>query len=305
MQELINFNEYPIKNVLDVLLKDRTTNKNIIFATNEYSNIDNRITEKTQITTDFFKYNSQLKIEPRVKKSKEEKDSRTKKKAEVFTPSWICNKMNNHCDTEWFGRENVFNRENGQEWSITTEKIKFPQGKTWQDYINSKRLEITCGEAPYIVSRYDAATGDIISIKDRIGILDRKIRVINEHTRTEKAWFKWVKKAYQSVYGYEFQGDNLLIARSNLINTFVEYMQDRWNRKPTDNELKIISKIVSWNIWQMDGIHGNIPYGKPNEKNEQINLLELYNVIPNEINCNIYDWDKKKVVTYKCLKEGR
>ena len=40
MQELINSHEYPIKNILDVLLKDGTTNKNIIFATNEYSNIN-------------------------------------------------------------------------------------------------------------------------------------------------------------------------------------------------------------------------------------------------------------------------
>lgn len=48
MQELINFHEYPIKNILDVLLKDRTTNKNIIFATNEYSNINKTLTEKVK-----------------------------------------------------------------------------------------------------------------------------------------------------------------------------------------------------------------------------------------------------------------
>lgn len=304
MQELINFHEYPIKNVLDVLLKDRTTNKNIIFATNEYSNINKMLTEKTQITSDLLAKDGYLKLEPRVKKSSVNQADRTKKKAEVFTPSWICNKMNNHCDTEWFGRENVFNIENGQEWTTIDEKIKFSKDKKWQDYVKSKRLEITCGEAPYIVSRYDAATGEKIPIKDRIGILDRKLRVINEHTQKENTWLYWVKKAYQSVYGYEFQGDNLLIARSNLLNTFVEYMEERWNRKPTVKELNEISNIISWNIWQMDGLQSKIPYGKPQE--EQITFNELYNIIPNgeDIDCNIYDWDENKIISYKSIKEG-
>lgn len=57
--------------------------------------------------------------------------------------------------------------------------------------MDSKRLEITCGEAPYIVSRYDAATGEIIPIERRIGILDRKLRVVNENTETEEDWLFW------------------------------------------------------------------------------------------------------------------
>ena len=303
MQELVNFNEYPIKDVLDILLKDRTTNKNIIFATNEYQETENNISAKSQITKELFK-NNEINIEPRVQKSIEDQEKRTKKKAEVFTPSWICNKMNNHCDSEWFGRENVFNSENGQEWITEEKKIKFDNDKTWKDYINSKRLEITCGEAPYIVSRYDASNGNIIPIKNRIGILDRKLRIINEHTKTEKTWFNWVKKAYQSVYGYEFQGDNLLLARSNLVNTFVEYKLDRWNEKPTDEELKVISNIVSWNIWQMDGINGNVPFGMPKDNENQIDFLELCNIIPKEVDCKIYDWDEKKAIPYKSLKES-
>lgn len=303
MQELVNFNEYPIKNVLDILLKDRTTNKNIVFATNEYQKAVKTISAKSQITVGLFE-NNKISIEPRVQKSIEDQEKRTKKKAEVFTPSWICNKMNNHCDTEWFGRDNVFNFENGQEWITEEKKIKFDKNKTWKDYINSKRLEITCGEAPYIVSRYDASNGNIIPIKDRIGILDRKLRIINEHTRTEKTWFNWVKKAYQSVYGYEFQGDNLLLARSNLVNTFVEYKLDRWNEKPTEEELNVISNIVSWNIWQMDGIKGNVPFGMPNDDDSQIDFLELCNIVPKEVDCKIYDWKEKKVVQYNSLRES-
>lgn len=87
----------------------------------------------------------------------------------------------------------------------------------WTDYVLSTRLEISCGEAPYLVSRYDTITGQPINIIDRIGILDRKIRVINENTYTENDWMYWVLKAYQSIYGFELQGDNLLLARENLL----------------------------------------------------------------------------------------
>lgn len=56
------------------------------------------------------------------------------------------------------------------------EKIKFPDKKdrTWQKYVDERRLEITCGEAPYLVSRYDAVSGEPLELKDRIGMLDRK-----------------------------------------------------------------------------------------------------------------------------------
>jgi len=44
----------------------------------------------------------------------------------VFTPAWIVKQMNNHCDAEWFGRPDVFNHQDGQDWSVNTEPVKFP-----------------------------------------------------------------------------------------------------------------------------------------------------------------------------------
>lgn len=177
--------------------------------------------------------------------------------------------------------------------------------------IDSKRLEITCGEAPYIVSRYDAATGELIEIGKRIGILDRKLRVVNENTDNESDWFKWVLRAYQSVYGYEFQGDNLLIARINLLVTFVDYMQDRWGRVPTDTELRKIANVIVWNLWQMDGMTGTVPFGKPKEQYHQYSLFDF--VVVDEANdvekqpdmeCRIYDWRSDRSLTYRSIKEG-
>lgn len=314
MDKLIDMNVYPVSKNLKALLKDKTTKKNIIFATSVYSSKGTPIKETEQMTEKILKGFAQCEIQPRVLKNREQQQERTRAKAEVFTPSWICNKMNNHCDEEWFGRKNVFNTEQGQEWRLNTEKIEFDTEDDWKKYVDSKRLEITCGEAPYIVSRYDAATGEIIEIKRRIGILDRKLRVVNENTDNETEWFKWVLRAYQSVYGYEFQGDNLLIARINLLITFVDYMQDRWNRVPTEAELRKVVNVIVWNFWQMDGITGMIPFGKNKEEYHQFNLFDFVvadeldsqdTEEPEEVYCRIYDWRSDKSLTYKSMKEGR
>ena len=216
--------------------------------------------------------------------------------------------MNNHCDEEWFGKSGIFNVESENGWKVTDSPVPFEHEGDWMKYIDSKRLEITCGEAPYIVSRYDAATGEQIKIGNRIGILDRKLRVVNENTDNESDWFKWVLRAYQSVYGYEFQGDNLLIARINLLVTFVDYMQDRWGRVPTDTELRKIANVIVWNLWQMDGMTGTVPFGEPKEQYHQYSLFDL--VVADKANneekhpdmeCRIYDWRSDRSLTYRSV----
>lgn len=314
MSKLIDLNEYPVNTVLPQLLKDRTTGENIIFATDAYLEENPDITEKTPMTKELLLGLNSCDIQPRVLKSQEAQAARTKKKAEVFTPAWICNKMNNHCDTEWFGRENVFNIEQENEWISVEEKIQFPEGKTWHDYINSTRLEITCGEAPYIVSRYDAATGELIPIEKRIGILDRKIRIINEHSKSKKEWYGYVYQALKSVYGYEFQGDNLLIARINLLMTFCDYAKARWNEEPTQKQLLHVVDIITWNIWQMDGLRGVVPNGGMatiEEEFHQMTFFDLLGVGEPEseennraLECLIYDWDSKQAIKYNDLKRG-
>lgn len=104
-------------------------------------------------------------------------------------------------------------------------RIEFLHPKTWRDYVDAKRLEITCGEAPYLVSRYDTTTGDLIPVYERIGLFDRKMRIVNENCSTDEEWLKWSRRAVQSVFGYEFQGDSVLIARENLLYDYIDYIQ--------------------------------------------------------------------------------
>ena len=308
MKKLIDINNYPVSVVLKTLVKDKTTGQNIILATTAHTKRGRVFGKTKQITEELLQSIGADLIQPRVAKSLEKQAERTRARAEVFTPSWICNKMNNHCDAEWFGRENVFNTEDGQSWKPTSKPIKFENENDWQKYVDSKRLEITCGEAPYIVSRYDTTTAEIIPIKKRIGILDRKLRVVNENTDNENDWLRWTYRAFQSVYGYEFQGDNLLIARINLLVTFVDYMQDRWKRVPTESELQKVANIIAWNVWQMDGITGKVPFGKPKEK-KTLNMFDFTvgdnDSEPEEMDCKIFDWTRRRSYTYKSIKEGR
>ena len=225
--------------------------------------------------------------------------------------------MNNFIDEEWLDKYSAFNNENDINWTTLDDKIEFSEGKTWKDYVLSRRLEITCGEAPYLVSRYDAATGEIIPVNDRIGILDRKLRVISENVKSKKEWLTWVYRAYESTYGYEFQGDNLLIARINLLETFVEYMEERWGETPSDSSLKRIARIITYNIWQMDGIRDVLPYSGANEfldLDVDPNQTDLFGLIDTNLkNKNkeevklthalIYDWKKEKPFLFIKIKE--
>ena len=196
LKELIELQSFPVRTTLKILLKDKTTRENIIWATGSYKEFGEQYADDRQMTVEALVGLNPIMLQPRIMKAMEQQQERTKSHAEVFTPAWICNKMNNYCDEVWFDRKDVFNILRRKEWDTTKEKIEFPEDKTWQQYVDSRRLEITCGEAPYIVSRYDAATGEIIPIEDRIGILDRKMRVINENTDNEEEWIKWTIRAF-------------------------------------------------------------------------------------------------------------
>ena len=302
--------------VLETLLVDHTTHKNIIWATDMYvRDYGKEYAFDKEITIEQITGENGFVIRPRSVKTLEEQKYRIKDKAEVFTPSWICNAQNNLIDDAWFGRKNVFNvelvNETGQhDWSPTEEKIEFVKANDWMRYVHDTRLEITCGEAPYLASRYDAITGEIIPIKKRIGMLDRKLRVVGENTPNlskemnfmqrkiiRRNWIRAAYKAMQSVYGFEWQGDSLLIARETLLYTFIDYYQAKFNteKAPEKDCLLKVAKIISWNLWQMDGLKYGIPGYTPKEHlpNElELNFQNTEEVKPYNRYCRIMEWNK-------------
>ena len=324
MEQLIDFHAPEVQAVLDTLLKDKSTGKNIIWATDPPEELQTvmyePVTDRSQITTQQLWLTHYEVVLPRMMKQTDTQQQRTRKKGEVFSPAWVCNKMNNALDADWFrglgAEENAgqFTVELPQGWQTVETPVQFPvcKGRTpaWVQYVQSRRLEVTCGEAPFLASRYDAATGEMIPVARRIGILDRKLRVVGENAATEDEWRKYATHAVQSTYGYEYQGDNLLLARVNLLLTYAEHLQARWQRKPTKEELQPIANIISWNLWQMDGLRLSVPGGKPQPEAEQLDLFSMFGAAESQlptVSCKVKNWRKGSHGTaqnFETIQEG-
>lgn len=270
--------------VLKKLLQDhsKSTSKTyvpIFWATDNYKRLGPDYAYDMPIKPELITGKRGKVVQPRVVKSKAVQAARSKDMAEVFTPSWVCNKQNNLVDESWFGRKDVFNIEiDGEDgshsWETILVPILFSKENDWKSYVCDNRIEITCGEAPYVVSRYDATTGEFIPVKNRIGILDRKMRVVDENTNTKEEWLEWAELAYKSTYGFEWQGDNLLLAREALLISFLDYFNAKFPNESLEPEiLERMAEIISWNFWQMDGLKCVVPNSC---KEVEIRTLDLF-----------------------------
>lgn len=241
--------------LLGFLLQDKTCRRNILWCTDS----DTGFSPDDPIDQAYIAEHDVIK--PRVVKEKEERLNRTRGKAEVFTPSDICKVQNDQIDELWY---------------------KTHKKSDWKSYVLANRMEITCGEAPYLVSRYDTTTGEAIeSVWDRIGLLDRKLQLISKNVKAEKSWLEWTKEAYKHTYGYEWQGDSLLLARENLYATFIDFHVDKFGKEPSLKDQIEICEIISWNIFQMDGLTFNVPM--------------------TDVPVKITDWDEDKTIYFKDL----
>lgn len=319
MVDSIDFNEEKIMKIypelMDILLSDHSSRKNIKWCTDNYKKAGIKF-DDFMIKETFFYRRSSL-IKPRILKSLNEQKKRSKDMAEVFTPSWVCNLQNNVVDNEWFGYKDTFNIELEKKWKATP-KVLFLNGLNWQQYVELERMEMACGEAPYLTSRYDTTNGVYIPTNERIGLLDRKLRVISENVDNEVEWVKWATVAYQRIYGFEYQGDNLLIARENLLMTFLEFYKDKFDSNPSNEDLKEIANIISWNIFQMDGLKFVIPNSCHVEERMQLSLFPELEPEPeiclgcktgniykhNGIYCKVKDWKKNKTLKFIDLIKG-
>lgn len=90
---------------LDVLLRDPTTQQNILWATNNDSDLGHSYNYKSEISPESITGHNGNVIIPRVQKDKILQQSRARNMAEVLTLSWICNAQNNLIDNSWFDKK--------------------------------------------------------------------------------------------------------------------------------------------------------------------------------------------------------
>lgn len=268
------------------LLRDHTTGGNILWCTHDYESRGEGYQYADEIRQELIT-GGRLRegelcsgghgtiIKPRVLKSKEAQSDRVKDMAEVFTPSWVVKMMVDY---------------------IASPQPS-PKGEGVCSLITMRCLELTCGEAPFLVSRYDATTGEPIAIGERVGVLDRKLRMVNDQQLSDDDWLAQVRLAFQSTYGYEWQGDSLLLARENLLFTFIDYYEARFGVAPETALLQEFADVISWNLWQMDGLSYCIPREKTEVQPQA--QLELFAETPAEAPaplCIIKDWQAGKTI---------
>ena len=262
--------------ILAQLLCDHTTGRNILWCTHDYESRGEGYQYADEIRRELITGEHGTIIRPRVLKSKVEQSDRVKDMAEVFTPSWVVKMMVDY---------------------VEAPPQPSPKGEGACSFITMRCLELTCGEAPFLVSRYDATTGEPIAISERVGLLDRKLRMVNQQQLSNDDWLAQVRLAFQTTYGYEWQGDSLLLARENLLYTFVDHYEARFGSAPEIPLLEDFAEIISWNLWQMDGLTYRIPREKKEEAPQT--QLSLFDETPSEAPaplCIIKDWQKGKTI---------
>lgn len=269
--------------LLNILLKDYTTGYNIKWGTDSYISHGYPFQDDQEIKNNLITGWYEGFIRPRVDKELEVQLERQRNRAEVFTPSWVI-KLQVEAALEEM-----------QELSL-------------MDFIQTKWLEITCGEAPYMVNRYDMETGNVIPLNKRAGFMDVKFKKINEKVEVEDEWVNLALEIYKASYGYEYQGDSLLLARENLILTFIDNYFYMFGAFPENKLLVEVSKIISWNVFQMDGLTYEVPYsdGGPNEHGTQLSLFEEV-VVEENITAKpakIKIWKQNKMIEFKEIAEG-
>ena len=272
-----------IDNLLKTLLKDKTTQRNIVWASQSYEGMGKAFCSDQPIRRSLLVGKHQSIIQPRVAKHARKQEQRTRSSGEVFTPPWLVDKQVSAVLGEW----------------------KEAPLKEW---VALRWLELACGEAPYIVTRYDSVTGDSIPVPKRVGFLDRKLQRISQEVTSETEFIKLAKIAYESTYGYELQGDSLLLARENLLLSFCEHYEQKFGILPTIKTVKAITKIIVYNVFQMNGLTKRTPYSDHSVKEVQMNLFDAgtegITVAEGDMLTVIKDWKHKELVTIESISKG-
>lgn len=239
--------------------------RNIVWATQDYEDLG--IHADQQITLDVLNANPSL-IAQRTTKARDAQAVRTKKRAEIFTPAWLVNFQNDVVDHAWSAGHEPYDDAipDASAGIVRPLRPTLPafddvSGKAWENYVDRRVLEVACGEAPYLTSRYDATTGEPIALGGRVGFFDRKLAAIPISLGDEAATLNWALRALRATFGFELQGDSLLLARLNLLASFDEATSALLGRSLVADDLTEAAHVIAQNVWQMDGLTLKSPSG--------------------------------------------
>lgn len=288
-------------NILNILLFDRSSSRDLVWGTSMYKLHGDLYKEDSYITPKLISGKMKNLIKPKISKKQSDMD-----RVKLIFDSWRFNVDNDNKHNFKFDCNNVFGEE--VESCFNDEE--------WKNSISKKILVMECGEATCFVNRYNLEAKEVIEPFKRKGILDKRLSSINQNVDDEKEWYDMVLVAYKSIYGFDYRGDNVLLARENLLHDFVDNYKYKFDKYPSEDKLIEIAKIASWNIWQMDALKFVIPFSCINIKKEdfQLSIFEDENDAlsgnwcmgcrfddfkrHNGTYCKIKDWDTNKIIKF-------
>ena len=238
--------------LLRLLLKDKTTGENLKWGTSSLvSGEGNLFQPSAPMRPGMFTEAFEGIIQPRALKKQADQQFRTRQHGEVFTPAWVVDR---------------------QVQAALADFKAYPL----DDFLQTIWLELTCGEGPYLTTRYDMATGDLLPLGERVGFVDRKFQRLNQENFGKNQWLKRARWILESAYGYEYQGDSLLLARENVLLTYNDFYQAYFDEVPTLSNLTRMADLIASRLIQMDGLTYTVPYAFEDVGLQtQLNLFDL------------------------------
>jgi len=133
------------------------------------------------------------------------------------------------------------------------------------------------------------------------------LSVVSKYCNTLEEWLNWSKIAFQCSYGYEWQGDSLLIARENLLYTFIDYYQDKFKETPSSELQKEIAEPMSCKTEKIT-IRGAVNlFGKDDDRIDEKpceGCEKKYASNHNGIRVKTMDWREGKIIEFDTIPQS-
>ena len=84
--------------------------------------------------------------------------------------------------------------------------------------------------------------------------------------------------------------------------TNIAYSVARFNKEPELKYILEITDVITWNIWQMDGLKDCVPFSK---SDVQLDLFSEAVGDGEPVLCKIKDWKNDEVITFHSIKVNR
>lgn len=162
------------------------------------------------------------------------------------------NRKLNTLDAAWFGHEPAFNEESAQGWQTLSEPVAFDDPFHWKKYVTRPVFLFQAGHGQALVFRPFAQGAEPMQYGKRMGILDRRLRIISENTREESEWLRWAESALQSLYGTDVSPLAIFQARLSALVAVREAYAQRFGGQLPVREEKYMVTTLCWNLFQMD-----------------------------------------------------